>query len=87
MRVEELRASEREPLIAACDEALREIVSLVGPEWVIGVGQFAEDRAKAALGDGAFRYGRILHPSPASPAANKDWSGSVTKTLAGYGLL
>ncbi|MCC6808144.1 MAG: single-stranded DNA-binding protein [Deltaproteobacteria bacterium] len=84
---DKLRASEREPLIAACDEALREIVSLVGPEWVIGVGQFAEDRAKAALGDGAFRYGRILHPSPASPAANKDWSGSVTKTLAGYGLL
>ena len=37
--------------------------------------------ARAALGDGSVKIGRILHPSPASPAANKDWAGQAEKSL------
>lgn len=84
---DKLKASERDPVFAACDEALRKIARLLEPEWVIGVGGFAEERAKEALGEGTYRYGRVLHPSPASPLANKDWPGNAAKSLTSYGLL
>jgi single-strand selective monofunctional uracil DNA glycosylase len=32
------------------------------------------------------RIGRILHPSPASPAANRGWSRQVEAQLAGLGI-
>ncbi|MCC9642350.1 single-stranded DNA-binding protein [Rhodopirellula sp. JC740] len=36
--------------------------------------------------ESAFRIHRILHPSPASPAANKDWAGKATQQLQECGL-
>jgi single-strand selective monofunctional uracil DNA glycosylase len=84
---DKLRAAERDALFQACDAALRTIVPLLAPKWVIGVGAFAEERAMTALGADSYRYGRVLHPSPASPLANKDWPGAVSKTLTSYGLL
>jgi len=32
------------------------------------------------------QLGRILHPSPASPAANRDWAGTVTRQLESLGV-
>lgn len=83
---DKLRASETAPLFAACDEHLRELVAALRPEWLIGVGGFAEERARAALGDAGVRFGRVLHPSPASPAANRDWAGAATKQLQTLGV-
>lgn len=80
-----LPAAEREPLFAACDRALRATVVALQPELVIGVGRFAEERARAALDDDALRIGRILHPSPASPAANRDWAGQAEGALLSLG--
>ena len=59
---------------------------------MIGVGAFAEARARAALGgcgdgDGEVSIGRILHPSPASPAANRDWEGTAERQLKDLNLL
>ena len=34
----------------------------------------------------SLRIGRILHPSPASPAANRDWAGTATKQLIELGV-
>ena len=73
--------AETSPLYAACDEHLRAVAAALKPEWVIGVGDFAEKRAQLALNDVKIRFGRILHPSPASPAANRDWAGTATKQL------
>lgn len=84
---DKLPAAEREPLLEVCDAALREIIACLGPRWVIGVGAFAEQRARAVLGEGGPVIGRVLHPSPASPLANKDWGGEATRTLQGYGVL
>jgi single-strand selective monofunctional uracil DNA glycosylase len=81
---DKLPAAEREPLIAACDEALRRSVELLRPKLVIGVGGFAERRAREALPGQA--VGCILHPSPASPAANRDWAGTVRRQLAELGV-
>jgi len=49
---------------------------------VIGVGAFAEKRAKAVLGDDSgLTFGRIPHPSPASPAANRGWAEAADAAL------
>jgi len=79
-------ATETVRLYAACDEHLREIVSVMHPEWLIGVGDFAEKRARLALEGTNVRFGKILHPSPASPAANRDWAGAATRQLQALGI-
>jgi single-strand selective monofunctional uracil DNA glycosylase len=83
---ERLAAADREPLFAACDEVLRRTVAILEPRLVIGVGAFAETRARDALGAGGPRTGRILHPSPASPAANQGWADEVARQLAALGV-
>ena len=65
---------------------LRAIVEVLQPSVVIGIGAFAKGRAEQALGDDGPRIGTVLHPSPANPRANRDWSGEVTKQLRALGL-
>ncbi len=76
----------RQKLIAICDKALQNTVNYLKPRIVIGIGAFAESRAKEALIDMEVSIGRILHPSPASPAANKDWAGTAMKQLKQLGI-
>lgn len=83
---DKLPAAERGPLFEACDEALRRIVEVVRPSLVVGVGGFAEARAKEALTGSGIPVGRILHPSPANPQANRGWADEVTKSLAALGI-
>ncbi len=83
---DKLPASEREPLFAVCDAYLRDLATLLEPEWVIGVGAFAAKRAAVALSDRAVRIGQILHPSPASPLANRGWAEAVNRQLVDLGL-
>jgi len=77
---------ERVPLMEACDRALRRTVETLQPRVVVGVGKFAEQRAAAALADMNLRVGGVLHPSPASPAANRDWANVAAKQLQDLGL-
>ncbi len=44
-----LKVDERAQLLSICDEALLEVIKLFGVKWVVGVGKFGADRAKAAL--------------------------------------
>ncbi len=81
-----LPAEARGRLFEICDDALRLLVDWLEPEWVIGVGGFAEQRARAALKNARVRIGRILHPSPASPAANRGWDPIATRQLAELGI-
>ena len=86
---DKLPAAESDPLEAICDRHLVRVVAAVKPRWVIGIGRFASDRARAALGAAkvnGVQIGEILHPSPASPAANKDWAGQATKQLVALGV-
>jgi len=64
-----------------CDQALREIVRILEPSMLIGVGAFASVCAARALGDGAPPITTVLHPSPASPAANRGWDAAARKSL------
>jgi single-strand selective monofunctional uracil DNA glycosylase len=83
---DKLPARETEALYAACDTHLRELAGILEPEWVVGIGGFAEERAALALRETGIRIGRILHPSPASPAANRGWAETATRQLAGLGI-
>ena len=89
---DKLPASEREALFEICDHALERVIRVLEPEWVIGVGGFAEARARKVLehafrGDSKVRVGTILHPSPASPAANRGWEQAAEKQLSALGIL
>jgi len=86
----------REPLLALCDQYLARALAILRPRFAIGVGRFAEGRLEAVLGasgtglrlpalDQAAVVG-ILHPSPASPAANKGWESAVVRTLLEEGV-
>ena len=83
---EKLPKAEREPLFEACDRALRDSILALSPRMVIGVGKFAEDCAKRVLADDGFEIGRVLHPSPASPIANRGWAPQAEKQLAALGV-
>lgn len=83
---DKLPAAEAGPLQAACDAHLRRMVEALQAEWVIGVGAWAEKRAILALAGLPVRFGRILHPSPASPAANRGWAPAATQQLVDLGV-
>lgn len=83
---DKLPAAEIDELYAICDQHLRDLVKLMQPEWIIGVGAFAEKRAKEALKGIDLKFGRILHPSPASPAANRGWAEQAEKQLKKIGI-
>lgn len=83
---DKLKAADRAALLPPCDRALRRLAEALGVERVIGVGVWAEGRARAALGDLDVEIGRVLHPSPASPAANRGWAEAATRELAAMGV-
>jgi len=83
---DKLSAGERERLFEACDDALRRMIDVLHPSHVIGIGGFAEQRARAALGDKGLAIGCVLHPSPASPKANRGWAEIVERELTALGI-
>lgn len=83
----------RRPLEDACREALIGAIGVLGPEYLVGIGRFARDRlaqSRNALANGdQTRIAepiQILHPSPASPAANRGWAATVTAQLEEAGV-
>jgi single-strand selective monofunctional uracil DNA glycosylase len=83
---ERLPAAEAEPLFQICDAHLRAVLEILRPKWIVGVGAFAAERAQNAACGLAVKAGRILHPSPANPAANRDWSGQAAAQLQTLGV-
>lgn len=83
---DKLPADERAALYAVCDDALREVVGVLGVRRVLGVGVFAEKRARDALADAGVEVGVVLHPSPASPIANRGWAPQAERQLAALGI-
>ena len=85
---DKLRASEMEPVHAACAEHLRRALEALQPEWAIGVGAFAEKQLEAVASSltSPPKTGKILHPSPASPAANRGWTEKATQQMRELGI-
>ena len=72
-------------LIERCDEHLSQVVEILEANRVIGVGKFAESRARDALKEQSVEVTGCWHPSPASPLANRnggaDWRENVSSIL------
>ena len=83
---DKLPVKERHRLEEACDAALRGIVEVLKPRRVIGIGGYACKRARIALDDDSLAIDSILHPSPASPAANRGWAPQIEAQLEGLGV-
>jgi single-strand selective monofunctional uracil DNA glycosylase len=85
---DKLPAGPRLELLDSCDHHLSQALAALQPDWAIGIGEFAERRLRSVLQHGdSVRIGRILHPSPASPAANRGWAHAVDRTLVQMGVL
>jgi single-strand selective monofunctional uracil DNA glycosylase len=78
---DKLTAAEQARLFALCDAHLCRVLEILEPEWLVGIGGFAANRGRSLCEDTGIRVGRILHPSPASPAANRGWAQVVIKEL------
>jgi single-strand selective monofunctional uracil DNA glycosylase len=83
---DKLPALEQRPLFDACDRALARAVDLLRPTLVVGIGAFAKDRARLVLEGKPITVGTILHPSPASPLANRGWAPAIEVQLTAMGV-
>jgi len=86
---DKLPKHEMEPVEKACQKHLAAVISALQPEWLIGVGAYAEKKlievANDHFPDQKFKTGKILHPSPASPIANRGWEPQAEKQLLEMG--
>jgi len=76
-----LPAASVAPLFAACDRALQRLCAHLQPRHLVGIGHFAEKCLRRALPDHDAAIARIPHPSPASPAANRNWAEAAEAAL------
>jgi single-strand selective monofunctional uracil DNA glycosylase len=81
---DKLVGDERDALFAICDGSLRQLVDALAPSKIVGIGGFARKRAMKTLGRDDIET--ILHPSPASPAANRGWAPQIEKQFEAMGI-
>jgi single-strand selective monofunctional uracil DNA glycosylase len=83
---DKLVAAERAALESTCDASLAAMVRLLAPSQIFGIGGYAAQSTRRALGEGT-EVCQVLHPSPANPAANRDWVGTVERQLRDAGVV
>ncbi|TVR93814.1 MAG: single-stranded DNA-binding protein [Spirochaetaceae bacterium] len=89
---DKLPKSESLPLSSACDNALGAMLAVLRPQYLVGIGRYAEAALKRVvnarpdlLGLEAHISG-ILHPSPANPRANAGWDEAAIAGLKQAGV-
>jgi single-strand selective monofunctional uracil DNA glycosylase len=82
---DKLAPDQRKTLSQLCDTHLRRVVEILQPTWVVGVGAYAEQALRRNVAD-TVNVARILHPSPASPLANRGWGDQATRQLVEAGI-
>jgi single-strand selective monofunctional uracil DNA glycosylase len=82
----QLLAADQKAVQTVCDASLVRLAAILRPRYLVGIGVFAAERARLALSGTDIQVSSILHPSPASPQANRDWAGQVTARLTGLGI-
>lgn len=83
---DKLPIAERKPLFEVCDASLQDTFDVLKPTMIVGVGAFAKKRALKVLGDRDIPVGQMLHPSPASPKANRGWAPAAEADLEALGI-
>ncbi|MEM6750474.1 MAG: single-stranded DNA-binding protein [Planctomycetota bacterium] len=90
---DKLPAGLRGEFDTAVDAALVQVVQAVRPERLAGVGKFAEKVAERVVKKLAAEHPEVeppevfgvLHPSPASPAANRGWAPQARAAIEAHG--
>lgn len=83
---DKLSAAERTHLSECCDHHLRRVLEILDPEYCIGIGKYAEGCLERVAGGSGRIIGSMLHPSPASPAANRDFDGTAVRQMQELGV-
>jgi len=85
---DKLPKKEMESVAKACDAHLLAVLDYYQPEITVGVGAYAEKQLIRITKDLANKptIGRMLHPSPASPIANKFWPERAIEDLVELGV-
>ncbi|MCF0261713.1 MAG: single-stranded DNA-binding protein [Sphaerochaetaceae bacterium] len=81
-----LEAKERLALEGLCDAYLKDIIDIIKPKALIGVGKYALAKLQAVNDDSSRIVDWIIHPSPGNPMANNDWPGKTTEKMKVLGL-
>jgi single-strand selective monofunctional uracil DNA glycosylase len=81
---DKLKPEERDAVFEVCDDALRKFVEVLEPSKIVGIGGFAKKRAMKTLGRDDIET--ILHPSPASPMANRGWAPQIEAQFEAMGV-
>jgi single-strand selective monofunctional uracil DNA glycosylase len=84
----QLAAPDRRAVQEACDEHLADVLAELRCPLAVGVGAFAAEQARRVVEARGLdaKVGTILHPSPASPAANRGWAQQAERQLAALGV-
>lgn len=80
---DKLTAAERKPLDELCDVHLQEVIELLEPDFLVGIGGYGTkklEQVSARISREA-KVVQLLHPSPASPAANRGWAEAAVRQL------
>lgn len=84
---DKLSAVERDAVDAPCRTHLRAVLEYFAPARVVGVGAYAQAKlADVSTASDPWTVSTVLHPSPASPAANRGWAEAATKRLIADGI-
>ena len=87
---DKLAKAEMDPVYAICNKHLKFVIEYYQPSIVVGIGAFAEKQLvklkSAFFEEDDFKVGRMLHPSPASPIANKLWPQKAIDDLSSLGV-
>ena len=82
---DKLKPDERDAVFEVCDVALRQFVDVLEPSKIVGIGGFAKKRAMKTLSRDDIET--ILHPSPASPMANRGWAPQIEIQFEAMGVV
>ena len=82
---DKLKSDERDAVFEVCDVALRKFVEVLEPSKIVGIGGFAKKRAMKTLQREDIEI--ILHPSPASPLANRGWAQQIEIQFEAMGVV
>lgn len=86
----QLKSDIKKAVSSMCLNYLSEVIKLLNPIHIIGVGKYAKDNIEKACKlyeINNVKVSVIMHPSPASPKANKGWKTIAIEQLKEIGVL
>lgn len=83
---DKLKRKDRAALFSICDSALRKMINVLKPKYLVGIGNFAFKRLNEVFPEDNYLIGKVLHPSPANPSANKGWAELCNTALTKIGI-